>query len=116
MIPFKCLFAEMTCDFAFCTRKLSLSRPRRFDVFVPRLTRLRLTFTGPETYRRYSRCSHNAGCFQSAVSIQIPLSMPLNIKPEICRLSRYRLRHYDVKLSLPYIMVDYVVWRHDVGL
>ena len=26
-----CLFAEMTCDFAF-TRKYSLSRPIRFDV------------------------------------------------------------------------------------
>ena len=64
-----------------------------------------LTFTGQETYRRYSRCSHHAGCLQSAVPIQIPLSMPLIIKPEIRRLPRNRLRHQDVKLSLPYIMV-----------
>ena len=95
----------MTCDFAFCARKLSLSRPRRFDVFMSRLGRLRLTFTGPETYWRYSRCSQHAGCFHSAVSIQIPLSVPLIIKSEIRRLPRNRLRHYDVKLSLPYIMV-----------
>ena len=97
----------MTCDFAFCTRKLSLtvSRPRRFDVFMYRIASLRSTFTGPETYLRYSRCSHHAGCFQSAVSIQLPLSMPLIIKPEIRRLPKNRLRHDDVQLSLPYIMV-----------
>ena len=77
--------------------------PRRFDVFMSRLARLRLKFTGLETYRRYSRCSHHAGCFQSAVSIQIPLSIPLIIKPEIRRLPRNR--HYDVKMPLPYIMV-----------
>ena len=93
------------CDFAFCTRKRSLSRLRQFDGFMSRLACLRLMFTGPETYRRFSRCSHPAGCFLSAVSKQIPLSMPLIIKPEIRRLPRNRLRHYDVKLSLPYITV-----------
>ena len=50
--------------------KLSLSRPVRFDVMWPMikssLARLRLTFTGPKTYRRYLRCSHHAGCYLSA--------------------------------------------------
>ena len=92
----------MTCDFAFCTRKLSLSRPRRFDVFMSRLARLRFTFTEPETY---SRCSHHAGCFQSAVSIQMPVSMPLIIESGIRWLLRNRLRHYDVKLSLPGVIL-----------
>ena len=48
----ECIIAEMTCDFVFCTRKLSLSRTIRFDMMVKSsLARLRLTFT--ETYRRY---------------------------------------------------------------
>ena len=30
--------------------------------------------------------------------------MPFISKPEVCRLSRNRLRHYDINFSLPYIM------------
>ena len=94
----------MTDDFAFCTRICLHSRHIRFDAMYKSRT-FTLTFTKPKVYWPYSRLSHHVGCFPSAVLMQIHLSMSFIIKPEFRRLHRNRLRHYDVKFSLPYTMI-----------
>ena len=103
-VTHKYLIAEMTCNFAFkLTRKLSLSGPIRFGVMWSSLVLHVYVYLLQDQKPIGDIYGVRTTQIVSYQPIQFNLTMPFIIETDIRRLPENRLRHYDVKLALPYI-------------